>query len=99
VDRHESQFPQLAALDCNAGHCEPSFAQTHYETNIKAFETRAKDNCILKINQSLSALCLPVLCRPSLLPENVAQFEYDGAKYSVDAIIPTMTSGRQFLIM
>jgi len=40
-----------------------------------------------------------VLCRPILLPENAARFEYDGAEYSVDAIIPTMTCRRQFKIV
>lgn len=79
----ESRFPSEPSSrpvgDCNAGHCPPS-ASDHY---FRA--SNLSGGTCLNETGSVTKPCLPVLCRPLLLPPNADRIEYSGRKYGPNA--------------
>jgi len=102
VEDLQSRFPKLAALDCNAGFCEPPYAQQHYQAEIAGSEVWAKDDCLLQVRDSKAAPCLPVLCRPISLPPNAAKFVYRGVEYGTEggpSSLPPITCGEELKVV
>ena len=70
-----SRFPSdKAALDCNAGHCDPDLAQDHY---LIPSNPGLTGSCQI-LRSSVDSPCLPTLCRPVVLPPNAARMEFNG---------------------
>lgn len=81
----ESRFPSHPSYrpvgDCNAGHCDFPLAQDHH---YRASDLNGGGTCVMETD-STTKPCLPVLCRPLLLPPNAHRIEYGGQYYGPNA--------------
>ena len=90
ADLGEPNFPAgFAALDCTVGHCDPPHGNPSFEV-----PRSGTDRCEVQTDP-VHDNCLPVQCRPLLLPVSAARLEVAGVSYlpKTGGIYPTSHCG------